>query len=392
MYRNEVIVAGAGAAGLMAAVRAAQRGAKVLLLERNDRPGVKLSITGKGRCNITNDCDAEEILQNCNDRKFLRSALSRFSPQDTMAFFEGLGVPLATERGRRVFPQSGQAADIVNALVREAEKLGVQRRRQRVTAIPEGRPVIIATGGLSYPKTGSTGDGYELARLAGHTVTPLSPSLVPLNSPDTLCGELQGLSLRNVTLRLLDSAGKTVFCEGPGEMLFTHFGISGPLVLTASCYIQELPATLHIDLKPALEKKMLDSRILREFSQGRNRQFKNSLDSLLPAKLISEFVKRSCIPPEKQINAISRAERHGMVELFKAFPQRVTAVRPIDEAVITDGGICVKEIDPKTMQSKLVKGLYFIGEVIDVTGFTGGFNLQIVWSTAHSAAISIMSS
>ncbi|MDR0325602.1 MAG: NAD(P)/FAD-dependent oxidoreductase [Oscillospiraceae bacterium] len=382
---RRVTVVGAGAAGLMAAVRAAQCGAPVLLLERNDRPGVKLSITGKGRCNLTNDCDIEEFLQNCNDRKFLRGALSRFSPQETISFFEKLGVPLVTERGRRVFPRSEKAADIVGALVREADRLGVERRKQRVTKPDFAKgPVIVTTGGLSYPKTGSTGDGYEIARQAGHTVTPLSPSLVPLNSPDAFCAELQGLSLRNVTLRLVDGAEKTVYKEGPGEMLFTHFGLSGPLILSASAHWKE-GCSVSIDLKPGLTEQQLDARILRDFAKYTARELGNSLGDLLHKRMISIIMTLAGADPRRRTAEVTKAERFALLSSIKRFPVAVSGTRPIDEAVITRGGVCLKEIDPRAMRSKICKGLFFAGEVLDLDGYTGGYNLQIAWSTGYVA-------
>ena len=382
---RRVTVAGAGAAGLMAAVRAARRGAPVLLLERNDRPGIKLSITGKGRCNLTNDRDREDFLENCNDRRFLRSALSRFSPQDTMDFFEKLGVPLVTERGRRVFPASEKAGDVVGALTREAERLGVERRKRRVTGLDfSNGPVIVATGGLSYPRTGSTGDGYDLARLAGHTVTPLSPSLVPLNSPDAFCAEMQGLSLRNVTLRLLDGAGKVLFCEGPGEMLFTHFGLSGPLVLSASAHWRE-GVSAAIDLKPGLTERQLYARLERDFIKYGARDLGNALGDLLHKRMISVIIALAGVDPRKRTAEVTRAERLALLGAVKRFPVALSGARPMDEAVITRGGVSLKEIDPRTMQSKLCKGLYFAGEVLDLDGYTGGYNLQIAWSTGWAA-------
>jgi hypothetical protein len=380
MYgENRVTIIGAGAAGLTAAIRAAQCGAAVTLLERNDRPAIKLSITGKGRCNITNNCEIDEFLQNCNDRKFLRSALTRFSPQDTMEFFESLGVPLITERGRRVFPESGQAADVVNALVREADRLGVERRKQRVKELPKERPVIIATGGLSYPKTGSTGDGYKLARQAGHTITPLYPSLTPLESTDTFCAELQGLSLRNVMLRLSNG-----FSEGPGEMLFTHFGISGPLVLSASSHWHE-GCSAEIDLKPGLTESELSARIDRDLIQYGARELSNALGNLLHKRMISVIIDIARLDPHKRSAELTRAERTALLQTIKRFPVNISGTRPVDEAVITRGGVSLKEIDPKMMESKINKGVYFAGEIIDLDGYTGGYNLQIAWSTGWAA-------
>jgi hypothetical protein len=376
---KNVTVVGAGAAGLMAAIRAAQCGAGVTLIERNGRPGVKLSITGKGRCNITNDCDAETFLRHCGDEKFLRGVLSRFSPQDAMAFFEDLGVPLVTERGRRVFPRSGKACDIVNALVGEAQRLGVVFQKRRVTVLPEDRPLIIATGGLSYPKTGSSGDGYKLAEKAGHTVTPLRPSLVPLVSPDVFCAELQGLSLKNVTLRLSSGYGGEI-----GEMIFTHFGISGPLVLSASANWREGDGVV-IDLKPGLDEKQLDARILRDFAKYSARELCNSLNELLHKRMIPVIITIAGLDAHKKTASVTKAERLALLRTIKAFPVSVSGTRPVEEAVITRGGITLKEVDPRTMESKLNKGLFFAGEVLDLDGATGGYNLQIAWSTGYTA-------
>jgi hypothetical protein len=375
----------------MAAVRAAQCGADVVVLERNDRPAVKLSITGKGRCNVTNDCDTGEFISKCNDKRFLRSALSRFSPQDAMALFEGLGVPLVTERGRRVFPKSEKAADIVEALVSEALRLGVKfcygkRVRSLKQVFSEHAPdaVIVAAGGLSYPKTGSTGDGYTLAKEAGHTVMPASPSLVPLESPDNFCAELTGLSLKNVTLRLIDGAGKTVFCDGPGEMLFTHFGLSGPLVLSASAHWRD-GVSAEIDLKPGLDEKLLDARILRDIEKYSAREISNSLGDLLHKRMIPVIISSGGLNGQKRAAELTRTERLKLGRTIKHFPVAISRTRPIDEAVVTRGGVCLKEIDPRTMESKLRKGLYFAGEVLDLDGCTGGYNLQIAWSTGRAA-------
>jgi hypothetical protein len=385
-----VTVIGAGASGLMAAVRAAQCGAEVKLFERNNRAGVKLAITGKGRCNVTNDCDAETFLNNCNNKKFLRSALARFSPQDAMAFFEDIGVPLVTERGRRVFPQSGLAADIVDALTGEAKRLGVsivygRRVQPAEELISDGGILIIATGGLSYPKTGSDGDGYEIARLAGHTVAPLSPGLVPLESADSFCAELQGLSLRNVTLRLVDGGGKEAYApSAPGEMLFTHFGISGPLVLSASGHWRE-GLTAVIDLKPGLTEEQLYSRIERDLIKYGARELGNSLNELLHKRMIAAVIAAAGLCGKKRAAETTRAERLALLGAVKRFPIVIAGRRPMDEAVVTRGGVCLKEIDPGTMRSKKRKGLYFTGEVLDLDGATGGYNLQIAWSTGWAA-------
>ncbi len=387
MSAHDVTVIGAGAAGMMAAIQAARRGACVLLLERNDRPGVKLSITGKGRCNLTNNCSPEafKLPPGSGDPRFFRSALSGFTPQDSMAFFEELGVPLVTERGRRVFPESGKASDVVAALVRELDRLDVTRRRARVTKLDiAGGPVIVCTGGLSYSKTGSTGDGYDLARQAGHTIVPVAPSLVPLESPDMFCAEMQGLSLRNVTLSLRDSAGKTIYSEGPGEMLFTHFGISGPLVLSASAHW--MPGlSAEIDLKPGLSEKQLDARILRDFEKFSSRVLSNALGELLHKTMIPVILSLLRVPSGRKVAEVTKTERGVLLQSIKRFPVMLSRPRPMEEAVITRGGVNLKEINPRTMESKIVKGLYFAGEVLDLDGYTGGYNLQIAWSTGCAA-------
>ena len=402
---TDTIIVGAGAAGCMAAVQAARFGKTVLLFEKNQQTGRKLRITGKGRCNVTNNSPMQEHMNNIPvNPRFLYSAFSNFDSSDTMAFFEELGVPLKTERGNRVFPVSDKAEDIVNALNREMERLGVEIVNKRVSAliIEDGvckgvraggreylsNSVLIACGGCSYPKTGSDGDGHTLAESAGHTVTELKPSLVPLVSPDKYCAELMGLSLRNVTLSLYD--GDKLLYSEMGEMLFTHFGVSGPLVLSASSHIRSIAPNrcrISIDLKPALSPEQLDARIQRDFAENLNRDFINGIRKLLPAKLIPVITKLSGIAPEQKINGITREQRRRFGELIKAFPVRISGFRPLDEAIITSGGVSVKEIDPKTMESKLVSGLYFAGEVIDVDAYTGGFNLQIAFSTAYTAAL-----
>ena len=406
----DCIIIGGGAAGMMAAVTAAGYGKKVLMLEKGSRCGFKLSITGKGRCNVTNNCTEEEFFANIpTNPRFLYSAYSQFSPQDCMDFFERLGVPLKTERGGRVFPVSDKAADIVNALVQACKDYGVTTvflraeeiltKNGAVTGVKckGGRTfyapsVLIATGGKSYPKTGSDGDGYALAEALGHTVTDIKPSLVPLVSDDDYCAEMMGLSLKNVTLTLKDmQKNKAVFTE-MGEMLFTHFGVSGPLVLSASSRIPKMESgrwQLYIDLKPALDEKKLDERILRDFGEIPNRIFANSLSKLLPAKMIPVIVKLSGIDGNKQVNSVTKEERRRLVSLLKAFPVSILDFRPISEAIITGGGIKTSEVSPKTMESKLVKGLYFAGEILDVDGYTGGFNLQIAFSTAYCAGMNM---
>ena len=400
--RVRVAVVGGGAAGMMAAITAAELGAAVTLFERNDRMGKKLRITGKGRCNVTNDCELNEFLSNVpTNPRFLYAALSRFSTADTVSFFEGEGVPLKTERGKRVFPVSDRAGDIVAALDKKCRTLGVHILHKRVQNIivQDGRvcgvqtsegvtetdSVILCTGGKSYPVTGSDGDGYRFAAAAGHTVTPLHPSLVPLVAEGKLCASMQGLSLKNVRLSVIDRAsGKTVF-EDFGEMMFTHFGLTGPLILSASAHLSDIRPGKYearIDLKPALDEKTLDARIRSDFEKYRNRDFINSLDDLLPQKLIVPFVRLCEIDPRKKVNSITREERERMVQALKSLRVPLHGFRPIEEAIVTRGGVSVKEIDPKTMRSKLTAGLYFAGEIIDVDAYTGGFNLQIAFSTA----------
>ena len=402
---TDIIIIGAGAAGTMAAVQAARLGKSVLLFERNDHIGRKLRITGKGRCNVTNNSPVQEYMENIPvNPRFLYSAFASFDAYDTMAFFEELGVPLKTERGNRVFPVSDKAEDIVNALSRELKRLGVHIINKRVSKLItengvcagvkaggeeyRSNSVLIACGGKSYPNTGSTGDGYTLAESAGHTVTELKPSLVPLTSRDRYCAEMMGLSLRNVTLNLYDR-DKLIFSE-LGEMLFTHFGMSGPLVLSASSHIRDMQPdrySVKIDLKPGLSPEQLDARIQRDFAENLNRDFINGIRKLLPAKLIPVITRLSGIAPEQKVNGITREQRMHFGELIKAFPVSISGFRPIDEAIITSGGVSVKEVDPKTMESKLLPGLFFAGEVLDTDAYTGGFNLQIAFSTAYCAAM-----
>ena len=407
--KADVVTVGAGAAGMTAAYYAAESGLKVTVIERNDRPGKKLGITGKGRCNLTNDTDSLDVLISNVTRngRFLYGAFSRYMPADVKDFFESRGVPLKTERGRRVFPVSDKAGDIVNCLknslngradvingrvgeliIEEGKVKGVKTTDGRII---EADKVIIATGGLSYPKTGSDGDGYALAKQAGHTVTPLSPSLVPLEVHEGFCSDLMGLSLKNVKVSLIDKTnGKALYSE-LGEMLFTHFGVSGPLILSASAHIPKEESgryIISIDLKPALSSEQLDARILRDFSENLNRNFINSLNLLLPKALVPVIVKLSGIPMGLKVNQITKEQRQGLVSLLKDFRLTVTGFRPIDEAVITRGGVNVKEVNPSTMESKLVGGLYFAGEVLDVDAYTGGYNLQIAFSTGHLAGVS----
>ena len=392
----------------MCALTAAQRGLSVVLLEPNKMLGKKLRITGKGRCNVTNNCDIKTVLANIpGDGRFLYSALNRFEPRDTMALFESLGVPLKTERGNRVFPVSDRSHDIANALERAYAHAGgrvlhaaatdILTRDGAVCAVvtTEGTfdcdAAVVCTGGMSYPLTGSTGDGYRFARQFGHTVTPLRASLVPLESNDPWCAEMQGFSLRNVTLTVYDEHNKQVYSD-LGEMLFTHFGVSGPLVLSASAHMRDFSQhsyRLSIDLKPALDEKKLDARILRDFQKYANRDFKNALYDLAGHAMIPVLVRLSGIPEDTKVNTVTREQRHKLVELFKHFPVSVCGTRPISEAIITSGGVSVKEINPRTMASKRMPGLYFAGEVLDLDAYTGGYNLQIAWSTGYVAGSAV---
>lgn len=404
----DVLIVGAGPAGMFAAITVAGSGASVIIAERNDKVGRKLAITGKGRCNVTNNCDVETVMKNLpKNPKFMYSCLNAFPPSEVMSFFEREGVPLKTERGNRVFPVSDKAYDIVDALFGKLKKLGVKIINTRVTEICaengvitgaktesgfiSAKNVIIATGGMSYPVTGSTGDGYEFARRLGHTVTKIKPSLVPLETKGG-CAEMMGLSLKNVTLSIAETGKKKPVFKDMGEMLFTHFGISGPLVLSASSVMGDVTSgkyTAYIDFKPALDAAALDRRILRDFDERRNMKLANALRKLLPEAVIPAVLAAAEIDGEKQVNGVTAPERARLAAAVKAFPLEITAYRPVAEAIITDGGIPVKEIDPKTMRSKLVQGLYFAGEVIDVTGFTGGFNLQTAFSTAYAAGMSV---
>ncbi|MCD8355432.1 MAG: NAD(P)/FAD-dependent oxidoreductase [Clostridia bacterium] len=398
-----VAVIGAGAAGLMAAGTAALQGACVLLFEHNEKVGRKLAITGKGRCNVTNHCDMQEFLTHVpQNPRFLYSALGAFSVQDTMDFFEKQGVPLKTERGNRVFPVSDNARDIVDALFYWVRKCGVTIVHEEVTDIradengvagvmANGRlykadRVIVATGGKSYPLTGSTGDGYVWAEKLGHKITPLRASLVPLVCPNKTCPRLQGLSLKNVSLTIFENEKK--LHSGFGEMLFTHFGISGPLVLSASSHMRKWDKASYraeIDFKPALDETALDKRILSDFSGELNVDFRNSLGKLLPRKLIPIIVERSGIDPHQKVNAITKKQRHALIRQLKHFSLEISEPGPIQDAIITSGGVSVREIVPKTMESKKVPNLYFAGEIMDVDAYTGGFNLQIAWSTGYLA-------
>ena len=399
----DCIVIGGGPAGMFAAITAAQQGSKVLLLERNDRLGKKLLITGKGRCNVTNDCSAQEILQNTpRNGRFLYSAMTAYPPEKVKSFFEDRGCALKTERGKRVFPITDKAQSILDCLQTQLRRSGVTVKTARVKSIAtldgavcgvrtqdgffEARKVILATGGASYPTTGSTGDGYTISEDLGHTVTPREGSLVPLETAGEDCMDMQGLSLRNVGVKLVNNKGKVLYKDF-GELLFTHFGVSGPTVLSASCHLKGEGCRLLIDLKPALEENKLDDRILRDLEMYQNRSMENALTDLLPRSMIPVVLRRLGIDPQLQANSLTKGKRRELVQLLKQFPVEILGKRPVSEAIITSGGIKVSQIDPKTMESKLVPGLYFAGEVIDCDAYTGGFNLQIAWATAYAAAM-----
>ena len=401
----DVIVVGGGPAGMFAAINAAGRGRKVLLLERNDRLGKKLLITGKGRCNVTNDCSEQEILQNIpRNGRFLYSAMTAFPPKSVMEFFENAGCPLKTERGNRVFPVSDKSQSVLDVLRQEIRRTGVTVRTGRVKEILmengavcgveaekeqfEGKSVILATGGVSYPTTGSTGDGYVMAKALGHTIVEPQGSLVPLETEGSDCPDMQGLSLRNVAVKLVNAKGKVLYKDF-GELLFTHFGVSGPTVLSASCHLKGELCRLVIDLKPALDEGKLNDRILRDLEMYQNRAMENALTDLLPRSMIPVVLRRLEIDPMMQANSLTKQKRRALVELLKAFGVEITGKRPVAEAIITSGGVKTSEIDPKTMESKKVPGLYFAGEIIDCDAYTGGFNLQIAWATAYAAGLSV---
>lgn len=429
MASKKVIVIGGGAAGMFAAYFAASAGNKVILLEKNEKLGKKIYITGKGRCNVTNACDVEELFGNVkSNSKFLYSAFYGYDNSRVVDFFESHGMPTKVERGNRVFPVSDKSSDVIFTLQRALKEKNVDIRLntavrnlnftdgfkeaqdssdekenasdtvRRVTGVTlaDGTilgadAVIVATGGLSYPSTGSTGDGYRMAESAGHTVTECTPSLVPFNVKEEWVKELQGLSLKNTAISIYN--GKKKLYEDFGEMLFTHFGVSGPMILSASASIKQSlikePLTMYIDLKPALTQEALDKRILREFEEAKNKQFKNSINRLLPAKMIPAIIELSGIDPDKKVNEISKEERNNLLMLFKKLPVTLNGPRGWNEAIITKGGIKVKEINPSTMESKLVKNLFFAGEVLDLDAYTGGFNLQIAWSTGYLAGSSV---
>lgn len=405
---SKVLVIGGGAAGMMAAITAAANGGEVLLLEKNEKLGKKLFIIGKGRCNITNAADTEDLFSAIvSNPKFLYSSFYSFTNSQVIDFFEGLGVKTKIERGGRVFPASDHSSDVIRALEREMEQLGVEIYLQaevkelilkehviKGVVLTSGKKlyadtVIVATGGISYPSTGSTGDGYRFAKACGHQVTEILPSLVPMEVKEWYAKELMGLSLRNIEICVTD--GKKKLYQEFGEMLFTHYGVTGPVILSASSIVgkklKEKELTLHIDLKPALSEEQLDKRVLREFETNHNRQFKNAVDSLFPSKLRPVIVELSGIPEEKKVHEITKEERLHFVRLIKDFSMTLTGLRGYKEAIITKGGVSVKEIDPSTMESKLVKGLFFAGEVLDLDAVTGGYNLQIAWSTGYLAGM-----
>lgn len=398
------IVIGGGPAGMFAAITAAQTGQRVLLLEKNDRLGKKLLITGKGRCNVTNQCSSSEVLENIpRNSRFLFSAMDAFPPEKVIAFFEKNGCPLKTERGNRVFPVSDKSASVLDCLKQAMKKSGVTVLYEKViqiladngavtgvktqTQMITARWVILATGGKSYPTTGSTGDGYAFAQNLGHTIVPAEGSLVPLEIEGEQCPQMQGLSLRNVGVKLVNGKGKLLYKDF-GELLFTHFGVSGPTVLSASAHLKGEGCRLVIDLKPALDERKLNDRILRDLEQYHNRSMENALTDLLPRSMIPVVLKRLEIPATLQANSLKKEQRRALVSFLKAFDLPITGKRPVAEAIITSGGVKVSEINPKTMKSKLIDGLYFAGEIIDCDAYTGGFNLQIAWSTAYAAAVS----
>ena len=399
-----VIVIGGGAAGCMAALATAGGGAAVTLLERNPKLGRKLYITGKGRCNVTNDCAVQEVLRNIpHNGRFLTSAVTRFPPEAVKAFFEGQGVPLKTERGNRVFPQSDRAADIIDALLRALRRAGVTIVQDRALALRRegetllgvegergfypGQAAVVATGGVSYPLTGSTGDGYALARSVGHTVVPPRPSLVPLEAEEDFCARMQGLSLRNVAIRVFGGKKKPVY-EEQGELLFTHFGLSGPLILTASAHMRDFDNDHYrvlLDLKPALDEQPLDQRLLRDLGENANRDFRHVLEGLVPRLMVPVLAELAGIPLEEKAHSVTKAQRRRLLEALKCIPIDIAGPRPVEEAIITAGGVKTGEVDPSTMASKKAPGVYFAGEVLDVDAYTGGFNLQLAWATGRAA-------
>lgn len=403
--KYDVIVIGGGPAGMFSAVTAARNNMHVLLLERNERLGKKLLITGKGRCNVTNDCTAREVLENTpRNGRFLYSAMENFPPQSIKDFLQSEGCALKTERGNRVFPVSDKSQSVLDCLKKALRAGGVTVVTDRATKllVKEGRIagvqsktdryeadcVVLATGGKSYPATGSTGDGYFMAQEVGHTIIPQEGSLVPLVAVGDDCGDMQGLSLRNVAAKLIDSKGKLLYKDF-GELLFTHFGISGPIALSASAHLKGQGCKMLIDLKPALDAQKLQDRLMRDLEQYRNRTMENALTDLLPRSMIPAVLRKAEVPAELQANSLKKEQRRAIIDLLKAFPVEIAGKRPVEEAIITSGGIKVSEIDPKTMESKLVRGLFFAGEIIDCDAYTGGFNLQIAWATAYAAGLNV---
>ncbi len=399
--QKRIAVIGAGAAGMMAAGTAVMYGAAVTMYDHTGRPGKKLSITGKGRCNVTNACTIEEFLLHVpRNPRFLYAALNAFSPEDTMTHFTSLGVPLKTERGRRVFPESDKAADITAAMrsyaggaqlvcehVKQVVKQDDGTLSVEADSVRTFDAVIIATGGRSYPLTGSDGSGYRLARKLGHTVTPIRPSLVPLESTSPLCERMQGLSLKNVRVRVFDEQRRVLF-DDFGEMMFTHFGLTGPLILSASAHLGDCDLTtltLSIDLKPALDEQTLEKRLLSDFSQSLNKDLINALDALLPKTMHEPYLTYASVNPRKKVNSITKEERERLLHALRCFEFPLSGFRPIEEAIVTSGGVDVRQVTPKTMQSKLVEGVYFAGEILDVDAYTGGYNLQIAFSTGYLA-------
>lgn len=403
--RYDVIVVGGGPAGMFSAITAAKDGNNVLLLEANDRLGKKLLITGKGRCNVTNDCSSQEVLQNIpRNGRFLYSALESCPPSFVMDFFQKNGCLLKTERGNRVFPESDKSQSVLDCLrnVLHRQHVKVQTAKVQQIAVQDGHVmgvmtqheileascVILATGGVSYPSTGSTGDGYRMAAELGHTIVSPEGSLVPLETAGTVCQRMQGLSLRNVGVKLLNGKGKVLYKDF-GELLFTHFGVSGPTVLSASAHLKGDNCKLLLDLKPALDEAKLNDRILRDLDVYKNRTMENALTDLLPRSMIPVVLELSGIRPDLQANSLTKLQRRNLIEILKAFPVEITGKRPVAEAIITSGGVKVSEIDPKTMESKKIPGLFFAGEIIDCDAYTGGFNLQIAWATAHAAGLAV---
>lgn len=403
--KYDVIVIGGGPAGMFSAIIAARNNMHVLLLERNERLGKKLLITGKGRCNVTNDCTAREVLENTpRNGRFLYSAMEHFPPQSIKDFLQSEGCALKTERGNRVFPVSDKSQSVLDCLKKALRAGGVTVVTDRATKllVKEGRIagvqsktdryeadcVVLATGGKSYPATGSTGDGYFMAQEVGHTIIPQEGSLVPLVAVGDDCGDMQGLSLRNVAAKLIDSKGKLLYKDF-GELLFTHFGISGPIALSASAHLKGQGCKMLIDLKPALDAQKLQDRLMRDLEQYRNRTMENALTDLLPRSMIPVVLRKAEVPADLQANSLKKEQRRAIVDLLKAFPVEIAGKRPVEEAIITSGGIKVSEIDPKTMESKLVRGLFFAGEIIDCDAYTGGFNLQIAWATAYAAGLNV---